>query len=293
MNIAVTTPTGNIGSVIARRLLDEGADVTLLVRDPAKVQELVDRGAEVRQGELQDRDFVAEATAGVDALFWLSPPTVVENFLETQRSYGEAGAAAARINAIPRVVHLSSVGAQHPSGNGPVSGLHHIENLFDDAAPNVTHLRAGYFMENFLYHVDAIKGMGSVFMTVDPEVRLPMVATRDIGEVAARRLLDDGWTGHQRIGVHGPADLNHIEAAEALSEALGRNIDYVQVTPEQAHEALSSMGLPDGAIAAMLELYDGMSEGRMESAEPRTAETTTPTTLTEWASEVLRPAVES
>ena len=293
MKIAVTTPTGNIGNVVARRLLEEGADVTLLVRDPAKVQDLADLGAEVRQGDLQDPDFVTEATAGVDALFWLSPPTFVENFLETQLSYGEAGAAAARANAIPRVVHLSSVGAQHPSGNGPVSGLHHIENLFDDAAPNVTHLRAGYFMENFLYHVDAIKGMGSVFMTVDPEVRLPMVATRDIGEVAAGRLLDDGWTGHQRIGVHGPTDLNHLEAAEALSEALGRNIDYVQVTPEQAHEALSSMGLPDGAIAAMLELYDGMSAGRMESAEPRTADTTTPTTLTEWASEVLRPAVES
>ena len=74
MKIAVTTPTGHIGSVVARHILDGGVELRLLARHAEKVKDLADRGAEVYQGALDDEKFVAKATSGVDALLWVTPP---------------------------------------------------------------------------------------------------------------------------------------------------------------------------------------------------------------------------
>lgn len=292
MRVAVTTPTGNIGRIVAERLVEtEAVQPVLLARDPAKVAGLAARGAEVRVGSTDDVDFVVDAVRDVDSLFWLTPPTPVEEYADLQRRFGAAAAAAVRSRPDLRVVHLSSVGAQHAEGNGPVDGLHEIGGMLDGVATDITHLRPGYFMENFLHQAGAIASENSLFMPVDPDAELPMVATRDIGQVAADRLLDRSWSGRHHVGIHGPTDLSHAEAARILGEALGRTITLTPIPPEAAREAMISQGMPAGWVDEMLELYSGMAAGTLKPAEPRTAETTTPTTLAEWAREALAPAV--
>ena len=292
MRIAVTTPTGHIGRVVTRRLLDAGADVTLLVRNTEKVKAFIDRGATTFQGMLDDKNFVIEATQGADALFWLTPLEFSSrDFRGHFNRMGQAAAAAIRANSISRLVHLSGAGAHLPSGPGPIPGLHDVERRLDDVVTHVTHLRPFFFFENFLLQIESIKNLGRVFLPVSGSTRIAMLATGDIGQAAASRLLDRTWTGRNVQGLHGPADLSFDEAAGAIGRGLDRPVCHVRVPEKQARQAMRAAGLGEYLTEAFLEVFQAIESGLLRPAEPRTAETTTPTTLEEFARDVLKPLV--
>ena len=292
MRVTVTTPTGHIGSVVAARLLDANAEIVLPVRNPEKVAGLAERGAKVMKGTLGDAACLTEACRGVDALFWLTPPDLAApDCLAHYTAMGRSAATAVKESGITQVVNLSSIGAHLKEGTGPIKCLHPIEKMFEEVSPNVTHLRAAYFFENYFPQVESIRGAGSVFLPVSGSKRVAMAAAADIGVAACRRLLDASWSGHTTMGVHGPADLSFDEAALAISEGLGRQVKHVQVDPAAAREALLGMGLGESITDLLLEMYGAIDADRLEVAEPRTAETTTPTTLMAWARDVLRPMI--
>lgn len=292
MKITVTTPTGRIGQALAGRLLDAGVDLTLLCRDPDKVRALTARGAKAIAGDQTDAAAVTRATEGADALFWVSPADYTAKDMRAfQNLLGRAAAAAIRSTGVARVVNLSSVGAQHPSGTGPVAGLHDIEKLIEDGAKAVTHLRPAYFFENYLFQAEAIKTAGRVFLPVSGSTRIPMVATRDVAQVAAERLLDGTWTGRSTMGAHGPAGISFDEAATAISEGLRRTVEHFTVAPGNAREAILAMGASENVADTFVEMYAGIEKGLLDPEEPRTPRTTTPTTLVTFARESLAPLV--
>ena len=216
MNIAMTTPTGHVGSAVANLLLDHGnsIQVRLLGRRPEKLRTFVERGAKLSIGSLDDPEFLVEATEGVDALFWVTPPGYgSDNLRAFQNRLGRAAATAIRTNEISRIVNLSSIGAQFVSGVGPISGLHDVEYVFDDSTSNVTHLRPGFFFENLLWQMDSITQRGRISLPLSGSRSYPMIATRDIAHVAAERLLDPTWTGCHVRELHGPAELSFDEVA--------------------------------------------------------------------------------
>src|SRR5262249_15768700 len=157
MAVAITAPTGNIGSRLVRLLLDAGADLTLLLRNPNKLDASLRERVSLQQGELQDPAFVQRATQGAEALFWVTPndPTASDLRAWYDR-LGENAATAVRANRIPYVVNISSAGAQLPHA-GPVSGLGQIEQHLNATDAHIVHLRPGYFMENVLMQLDAIR----------------------------------------------------------------------------------------------------------------------------------------
>jgi hypothetical protein len=104
---------------------------------------------------------------------------------------------------------------------------------------------------------------------------------------------DGTWTGQRILGLHGPADLNYEQTAQIISEALGRPVNFVQVTGQQAKETMVGTGLPPYIADAYVEMYDAMGSGVFQQAEPRTPETTTPTTLHQFALDTLKPAIEA
>ena len=193
---------------------------------------------------------------------------------------------------VKRVVVLSSIGAQTGPGSGPVGVLLDIEQAFNAAAPDVTVLRPGYFMENILQSVGTIAQAGSIFMPIPADKKFPMVATADIAAKGAEVLLDSKWKGHRIVGVHGPSDLTYREVASLLTEALGKPVSYVEVSVDQARQGMVGAGLPDFVADMYAEMYSAILAGRMDAAEPRSAETTTPTALLTFARETIRPAVE-
>jgi uncharacterized protein YbjT (DUF2867 family) len=186
-------------------------------------------------------------------------------------------------------VNLSSIGAEWDSGVGPINGLHDVEELLDAATTNITHLRPGFFFENLLWQVDSIRNQGRISLPLSGSARYPMIATRDIGQVAAELLTSPKWKGHHVRELHGPADLSFDDVARILSGILGRKVTFVRCDPQEARQAILSGGTSENAADLMLEMYDAVETGRLRSLQPRSEQTTTPTTLAEFAREVILP----
>lgn len=291
MRIVINTPAGNIGRVVTTELLDAGERVVIISRHPHKVADFVARGARLVEGSIDDPAVLDRALEGADALFWLTPFVPRADYLAWAPAIAAMAGDALRRHRVPRVVLISSVGAQQPAGLGPVSVLPAVESAFRDAAPHVIALRAGHFMENFLANVHTIATTGTIYSPLPASRPLPIVATRDIGQRAALLLRDTQWRGFRTVGVHGPEDLDPDRAAALIGEGIGRAVRYVEVSVEDARRGMLDAGLPPSMVDLLCEMYSGLRAGLMERAEPRSADTTTPTSLRDFAREVLRPAV--
>src|ERR1700747_2355099 len=180
--------SGNTGSIIADSLLSKGKKVRVVGRDAGRLQRFVRQGAEAFTGDVSDAAALTKAFTGARAAYLLLPPAKSP---EEQERDSDAVAKAARESGFRYAVHLSSYGAQLAKGAGPVSGLHSSEQkltAIDDL--NVLHVRAAYFMENNLAAIGMIQKMGLFGNALAPDTKLPMVATRDVGNYVAQRLLD-------------------------------------------------------------------------------------------------------
>ncbi|MFZ1932607.1 MAG: NAD(P)H-binding protein [Thermoguttaceae bacterium] len=292
MRIAVTTPTGHVGSAVADFLLDFGGNVQvrLLARRADKLTDLIQRGAETVIGSQDDVDYLCRATQGVNTLFWATPPGYgSDNVRAFQNRLGTTAAKAIETNRIARVVNLSSIGADLASGNGPIGGLHDVEGLLNETACNVVHLRPGFFFENLLWQLDSIRKWGRISLPISASTRYPMLATRDISRAAAVRLTSTGWTGQIVQELHGPTELSFREVAEILTEVLGRKIVYIKCDREEMRDMMLKNAMSENAADQMLELYEAVDAGRLRITQPRSPETTTPTTLAEFAHDVIVP----
>jgi len=293
MSIVINTPTSNIGRALAARLLDAGERITVLSRDKKKVDELLRRGARVVEGSFEEPALLAEALEGAEALFWLTPPPARSGYYAWAIKCAKQAAAAAKKAGVRRAVVISSAGAHTGPGTGAVGPAREMENDFEAALPAVVSLRPGIFMENFLLPTDMIAKAGQIFTPLPAGKRWPLVATANIAAKAACWLLDRGWSGHHRVGVHGPKDLSTDEAAAIISSALGEPVKCVETTIDQARGALTGMGMPDFIVEIIVEMYVAFREGRLDQAEPRTPDTTTPTTLAEFTRTTLIPAIRA
>jgi uncharacterized protein YbjT (DUF2867 family) len=296
MKIAVTTPSGHVGSAVADFLLDFGGNVQvrLLGRRADKLTEFMKRGAETAVGAQDDVEYLCKATRGVDALFWATPPGYGSDDVRAfQNRLGTVAAQAIKTSQIARVVNLSSLGADMAAGNGPIGGLHDIEGLLNEAGSNVLHLRPGFFFENLLWQLDSLRKWGRISLPLSASTRYPMLATRDIGRVASTRLTSTGWTGQIVQELHGPVDLSFREVAQILTEVLGRKIVYIKCDREEMRDIMLKNAMSENAADLLLELYEAVEVGRLRLTQPRSPETTTSTTLAEFAREVILPLITS
>ncbi|MBB6120591.1 NAD(P)H-binding protein [Nocardiopsis algeriensis] len=289
MTIVVTTPTGHVGSHVVRLLIQAGVRPRVLVREPGRLGEETRRRVEVEQGDLTDAAFVRAAVAGARSVLWVDPtPHTCPEPVTASLRTAEAVARATESGEVDRIVLLSSVGAEKRGGAGHIDGLAAIEERFEATGADVLHLRCGYFFTNLLAIADSLAG-GVLTTTADPDRPMPWVDPRDIGEVAAARLLNDEWAGQGIQAVHGPEDLSYRSIAAILSEVLGRDIRVRCVNDDDLRGVLRSAGLPDGAVEGIV----GMTAGTRDLVpeQPRDVVTTTPSPLAAWAYAHLRPAL--
>lgn len=293
MSIVVTTPTGNIGSKLTNILLDNSQDVVIVARKPEKVAHFKNRGARVFSGTHADPKVLLEATKGARALFLLAPPDPSARDLRAHyRAFASAAAEAIVQNRVEHVVHLSSMGADLDSGTGPVLGLHDNEQILTEAAKNIVHLRAAYFMENTLMQIDNIKQDSALFTPLSGSLRIPMIATRDIADRAADFLETLDWRGRIIVELHGPDEVSYDDVARALSETLGKKIEHLTVSQEQAEYSLRRMGMSPEAAHALCELFEALETQRASFGKPNATDSVTPTSYPVFAQEVFKPIYE-
>jgi uncharacterized protein YbjT (DUF2867 family) len=281
--IAVTTPTGHVGSRVVRLLVQAGVRPLVLARDPARLDPALLPLVDVARGDLLDEAFVAGALKDADSLFWATPESfTAADPLADMIRMGEIAAAAIAAGRVGRVVQVSSVGAERGHGAGLIDGLARNEQQLAATGADVLTLRCGYYFTN----LPGVLQGDTLATTMPSDRRMPWVDPRDVGEVAAVRLLSGGWSGHEIAAVHGPADLSWAEAAAILTGTLGRPIEVAVLSDAALHAALISAGLSEPAAAGVVGMTAGLRDD-FRPEQPRDARSTTPTTLAGWAVEAL------
>ena len=276
--------TGNIGSKLANILLDKGEKVKVIGRSTERLQPFVDRGAIAAIGEIADVVFLTNAFKGADAVFAMIPPNYqTKNFRNDYNEMGDNIVKSIQESGVKHVVFLSSHGAHLPEKTGPVKGLHDVEqklNTLDEA--NILHLRPTNFMENLLANIGLIKNMGKNGGGVKSDIKISMIATKDIAPVAAEHLLKRDFSGKAVHELLGERDVSMNEVTKVLGEKIGKpDLEYVQFSAEQEKKGLMDFGMSDDASDQLVELSQAMNDGIM--AVNRTAKNTTGTSIEEFA----------
>jgi uncharacterized protein YbjT (DUF2867 family) len=281
--------TGYTGSIIADFLLSKGKKVCVVGRDAGRLQRFVHKGAEAFTADLSDAAALTKAFSGAGAAYLMLPPITSR---EDQERESDAIAKAAKDSGLRNAVHLSSFGAHVPQGTGPVTGLHTSEQKLNAVGGlNVLHLRAGYFMENNLAAIDMIRGMGIFGHVLLPDLKLPMIATRDIGNYAGPRLLNLDFSGKQTRELLGERDLSMAEATAVIARGIGKpELRYEQSTYDQLRQALTQTGFSPKKAAVYIEMFTSVNTGVLAAQEPRSRENSTPTSFEKFVQDVFAPA---
>lgn len=127
-------------------------------------------------------------------------------------------------------------------------------------------------------------------MPLSGALRLPSAATRDISAVAARWLLDDGWTDQREVAVLGPEDISLNEMASIISDVLGKPVTYQQMGFDAYKARFLQLGMSEAMAQGMVEMAQAKDQG-LDLAVSRTPENATLTSFRQWCEETLKPAV--
>lgn len=251
--ILVTGATGNVGSAVVANLTAIGASVRALVRDESKAQALKDAGVEVVVGDLSRPETLDAAFSGVGKVFLLTPVSPDAVALATN------GIAAAKRAGSPYIVRLSAVKASHESPTRIGRQHAEIDDALKASGLRYTILRPHFYMQNTMMAAETVASDGVVYMPFK-DGKLGIVDIRDIADVAAKVLTEDGHEGKTYTPT-GPASISFHDIAAGLSKALGREVKYVDVPPESSREAMLGMGLPEWMVDAYHEYFKVYSEG--------------------------------
>ena len=291
--IVITAPTGLIGHQVLDNVLGGGKPVRVIVRDPSRLPAEARERVEVVPGSHGDIGVVDRAFAGADAVFWLVPPDPhADNVEAAYVDFTRPACDAFKRHEVRRVVGISALGRGTAAAGhaGLVTASLAMDDLIASSGVSYRALTMPSFMDNLLRQVPAIKSQGMFFTPISGDRKLPSCATRDIAATAAWLLLDDSWSGPGHVAVLGPEDLSFNDMAQIMSEVLGRPVRYQQIPAEALKNRLTGAGMSDAMAQATVDMMVAKDHG-LDNAEPRTPESTTPTTFHQWCEEVLKPAV--
>ncbi|MBB2202250.1 NmrA family NAD(P)-binding protein [Gluconacetobacter tumulisoli] len=255
--------TGKVGGATAEHLLAQGKAVRALVRSREKASSWAKQGVELVDGDWNDSAAIGRALKGVEGAFVMLPPVWAPS-----PDYEEArGVIASYVEALtqaapPRVVVLSSMGANRTSGLGMITALSLLERGFRNLTSPVAFVRAGGFFENFLYGLQVARG-GTLPVYYNPTSRKStMVATSDIGAEVAALLTGPAWSG-QRIVELGSM-VSADEVAGQLGEVLKRDVKAFAIPRAGWAEAFGQLGIPKGHTGPAEEMYEAVNAGWMD-----------------------------
>jgi uncharacterized protein YbjT (DUF2867 family) len=261
---AITGITGNVGGEVARNLLAAKQPVRGVARDVGKCAAWAQQGCEIVGADINDVAGLTAAFKGTEGVFVLVPP----NF-DPSPDFREARAIAVTLRkaldtARPgKVVYLSTIGAQAAQPN-LLTQHTIIERALGDLPVPVTFLRPGWFMENSSWDVAPATNSGVIPSFLQPlDKRVPMIATADIGRLAAA-LLQETWSGHRVVELEGPQRVTPNEIAATFSRLLGRPVKMEVVLRDTWESLFLSQGMKNPT--PRIRMLDGFNEGWIEFA---------------------------
>ena len=264
---AITGITGKVGGALARALLADGQSVRAIVRDVDKGSAWVAQGCTLAQADMRDAAALTAAFDGVQGAFILPPSEFdpAPGFHEAREVIDAVKAAL--VAARPaRVVCLSTVGA-HVDRSNLLTQRTLMEQALGDLPMPITFLRPAWFIENAAWDVASARDTGILASFLQPlDKPVPMVATSDIGRVAAM-LLQQEWTGRRVVELEGPRRVSPLDIAAAFSAVLNRDV-RAEIVPRVTWNDLFKLQGMKYPLPRM-QMLDGFNEGWIDFEQDR------------------------
>lgn len=259
---AITGITGKVGGETARRLLAAGLPIRAVVRDEAKGFPWAEQGGEVAVADIADAKALTNAFSGAEGVFVLAPPNFDPSPQFSEIREIATALKSALLESRPgKVVVLSTIGAQAAETN-LLSQLGILEQEMSTLPLPIAFLRAAWFMENASLDVDSARTTGIIQSFLQPlDKPFPMIATEDIGKVAAE-LLQQSWTGRRVVELEGPRRVTPLELAAAFSRVLGRAVQPAAADRLTWERLFRGQGMLNPA--PRMRMLDGFNEGWIE-----------------------------
>ena len=246
--ILVTGATGKVGQEVINALRGSYVKTRAGLRDLSRAAAL---GVEGVAFDFNDMSTWSGAFDGVDALYFVTPP-----FHPREAEIGRQAIAAAIEAGIRKIVKLSAMGTENAEGFAHKEVDDHLSAYDLD----YTILKPNFYCQNFsAMHSATIKATGSFYASA-ADGKTSFIDTRDIAAVAAKALTQPGHEGKE-YELTGPDPLDNYQVASLLSEAAGREITYVPVSPEEAAEGLRKAGFPEVGVRALSALMGFVRAG--------------------------------
>jgi uncharacterized protein YbjT (DUF2867 family) len=289
--IIITTPTGAIGHQVLEHVLGSAEPIRVIARNPSQISAAVRERVEVIDGSHAKADVVNRAFAGADSVFWVVPPNPRAQSVEAAYiDFTRPACDAFKRHRVKRVVGISALGRGTPAAahSGLVTASLKMDDLIASTGVSYRAVTNPSFMDNLLRQVELIKSQGMFSLPISGDLKQPSACTRDIAATAAKLLLDHTWNGVGSAPVLGPEDLSYNDMATIMSEVLGKPIRFQQSSAESLKARLIQLGMSDAMAQGHVDMWTAYGQG-LDTAEPRTPQSTTPTSFRQWCEEVLKP----
>ena len=267
MKLIVTGSLGNISQPLATALGQQGHAVTVISRAPGRQAAIEALGATAAIGSLEDGAFLARTFAGADAVYAMVPPNFAAPDLRAYfRRIGHHYAQAVRQAGVPRVVQLSSWGADRDHGTGNILAPHDVEQILAQLPGlSLTYLRPATFYTNYygFLGLGLLKSAGYLGANCPGDYRSPLVHPRDIAAAAAEELTRPASPG-RTVRYVASDERTPAEVAHVLGAAIGRpNLRWVALSDEQMLATLIDNGLPASSATGIVDLYRSLRTGQL------------------------------
>ncbi len=265
--ILVVGGTGSIGRQVVRAL-SEQSDTRILVgtRDPQRAAAAFAHlpAAEPVAFDFSRPETVRAALDGVDKLALVNAMSPLMG-QETRLLI-----AAARDSGVRHVVRSSLLGTDEPDPIEEAKWHAEADAVVQHSGIPYTILRPNQYFQNFInFGNDAtVRDQGALFLPLC-DSRVSNVDTRDIGAAAATVLISMGHEHEGKVyALTGGSSNTMAEVARAISEGLGKPVNYVAVTPGQYQQGLLAANVPAVIADGILGWFDYCRAGRADRIEP-------------------------
>jgi uncharacterized protein YbjT (DUF2867 family) len=262
---AVTGVTGKVGGTVAHALLTAGCPVRAVLRDPGKSEAWAARGCEIAIAGADNAAELTQAFTGVEAAFVMLPPIFdpTPGFQEGKEMIASLRAALLQTK-LSKIVVLSTIGADAQQPN-LLNQLGFLEHAPAELPAPISFLRAAWFMENAALDLASARNAGVIQSYLQPlDKPFPMVATEDVGRVAAELLLENS-SGHHVVELEGPRRVSPDDLAKAFANALGRPVKSEIVLRERWEALFREEGMRNPT--PRMQMIDGFNAGWIEFAQ--------------------------
>ncbi len=264
----VTGVSGRTGAATARALLSAGKNVRVVVRTADKGYIWANQGAEVALADFTDLSALSNALSGATGAYILSPQQYAREdlFIQADIMACTIAEAITRVQ-LPKVVALSSIGADQTRDTGWIAMNRTLEQRLGQSELPVTFLRAAYFMENWSPLIKIAASQEELPSFLSPlDRKISMIATDDVGHIAADALCQS-WNGTRIIELEGPNRYSPNDVAKHVSKVLGKTIGAAVIPESNWKQALSGLGFSFSALTGFIEMTRGLNSGHIAFAD--------------------------